>query len=65
MIHWYFSMCLGFLVSGRARPLCSIIYCAPNCLARRAFMAWADWYFKELQHCRRMHLIYLAGRHLI
>lgn len=57
--HWHISSCLGFVVSGQYRPLCSLIHCAPDCLARRAFQRWADRYFAEQGHTQRMHVIWL------
>lgn len=62
--HWHASSALGLLICWQYRPVCSLVYAGPDCAARRAFFRWADWYFNEPRHCRRMHLIWLAGRNL-
>lgn len=63
-MHWTASSIAGFLLTGQYRPLCSIAYEAPDCLARRAFLRAADWLFDEVGHCRRVALTYRVGRAL-
>ena len=59
--HWAISSAAGFVLTGTARPLCSIAYEAPDCLARRAFLRAADWLFAEANHCQRVALTYRLG----
>lgn len=61
-LHWTISSAAGFVLTGTARPLCSIAYEAPDCMARRAFLRAADWLFAESDHCRRIALTYRVGR---
>ena len=61
MWHWTISSAAGFVITGTARPLCSIAYEAPDCAARRAFLRAADWLFSEDQHCRRVALTFRLG----
>ena len=61
-LHWTISSAAGFVLTGTARPLCSIAYEAPDCMARRAFLRAADWLFDEVGHCRRVALTYRVGR---
>lgn len=64
MRHWHASCALGFCLTGRWRPLCSIIHAAPDCRARRAFQRWADRYFCQPDHTRQMHAVWLLGNTL-
>lgn len=63
-MHWMLSSAAGFAITGTARPLCSIVYEARDCRARRAFMRATDWLFDERDHCRRVALTYQIGRTL-
>lgn len=56
MLHWRLSSSLGFLLTGRYRPVCALVYAAPDCAARRAFLCLMDQVFAESQHCRRIWL---------
>lgn len=62
--HWAASSAAGFVLTGTARPLCSIAYEARECAARRAFLRAADRLFSETDHCRRIALTYQVGRAL-
>lgn len=64
MWHWRVSSAAGFIITGTARPLCSIAYEARDCAARRAFLRAADRLFAETDHCRRIALTYRLGRAL-
>lgn len=61
-LHWTISSAAGFVLTGTARPLCSIVFEAPDCAARRAFLRAADRLFSEQNHCRRVALTYRVGR---
>ena len=61
---WTLSSLGGFCISGQYRPICSFVYTARPSGARSAFMAWADVRFRERDHCRRVHLTWVVGRHL-
>lgn len=63
-MHWTISSAAGFVLTGTARPLCSIAYEAPDCLARRAFLRVMDHAFAESDHCRRVAITYSAGKFL-
>ncbi|SEN51575.1 hypothetical protein SAMN04489859_1008134 [Paracoccus alcaliphilus] len=56
MLHWRVSSAIGLLLTGRARPVCAIVYAAPDCAARRAFLRLMDMAFGERDHCRRIWL---------
>lgn len=62
MLHWHVSSCLGFVLTGRFRPVCSISQSLPPCHARRAFEAHMDRAFSETGHCRRIHDTYVLAR---
>ena len=62
MWHWRVSSAAGFIITGTARPLCSIAYEARECAARRAFLRAADRLFDEIGHCRRIAITYRVGR---
>lgn len=64
MWRWRVSSVVGFLLTGRPRPLCSFAYEAPDCAARRAFLRAADWLFAETDHCQRVAITYRIGRAL-
>lgn len=53
---------LGYALGYGWRPMCSVIYAARDSAAQRLFFRWADWYFDEPRHCRKMHMIFLVGR---
>ena len=63
-VHWALSSAAGLLLTGRYRPLCSVVYEAPNCSARSAFLRAADWLFAEERHCQRIACTYRLGRTL-
>lgn len=56
MMHWRASSAIGLLLTGRARPVCAIVYTVPDCAARRAFLRIMDVAFAETDHCRRIWL---------
>ena len=60
-LHWTISSAAGFVLTGTARPLCSIAYEARACAARRAFLRAADRLFAEVDHCQRIALTYRLG----
>ena len=60
--HWAASSAAGLVLTGTARPLCSIAYEARECAARRAFLRVMDHAFAESDHCRRIALTYRVGR---
>lgn len=62
--HWALSSAAGFVLTGTARPLCSIAYEAPDCAARRAFLRLADRLFDEADHCQRIALTWRVGHAL-
>lgn len=59
--HWALSSAAGFVLTGTARPLCSIVYEMPDCAPRRAFLRAMDRAFAETNHCRKIALIYRTG----
>ena len=59
--HWAASSAAGFVLTGTARPLCSIAYEAPDSAARRAFLRAADRLFSEERHLERIHNTWLIG----
>lgn len=59
--HWRASSCLGFVLTGQWRPLCSVIHCAEHFTYREAFQRWADRYFDEPDHTLKMHANWLLG----
>ena len=59
--HWRTSSAAGFVLTLRLRPLCSIVYEANDSAARRGFLRAADWWFEEVDHCRRIALTYRLG----
>ena len=61
MTHWQASSAAGWLLFGRYRPLCSYAYVAPDCAARRWFMAAMNRRFREPNHCQRIHDTWLIG----
>ena len=61
---WHLSSCLGLLLVVQYRPVCSVMYCAPETGAQLAFLMWADEVFRETCHCRRVHLTWVFGRHV-
>ena len=60
--HWAASSAAGLVLTGTARPLCSIAYEARDCAVRRAFLRLMDRAFAEQNHCRRVALTYRVGR---
>ena len=60
--HWAVSSAAGFVLTGTARPLCSIAYEARDSAARSAFLRVMDHAFAEQNHCRRIALTYRVGR---
>lgn len=60
--HWAVSSAAGLVLTGTARPLCSIAYEARECAARRAFLRAMDHAFAESDHCRRIAITYQVGR---
>ncbi|WP_313350202.1 hypothetical protein [Paracoccus sp. (in: a-proteobacteria)] len=62
MTHWLVSSAIGFLLTGRWQPLCSIIYAAPESRARGWFLRAMDMAFSERDHCRRIYLTHQIGR---
>lgn len=62
MWHWRVSSAAGLILTGTARPLCSIAYEARECAARRVFLRVMDHAFAESDHCRRIALTYRVGR---
>lgn len=61
MLHWYASSCAGFVLTGRFRPVCSIVYEFPDCWARRAFMDDMNRRFDEPRHCGRIYDTWLIA----
>lgn len=61
MGHWRASSLVGFLLTLTFRPVCSIVYEANDSAARRDFLRAADWWFGEVDHCRRIALVYRLG----
>ena len=55
MLHWYASSCAGFVLTGRFRPVCSIVYVLPECRAKAAFARDMNRRFKEDRHIGRIH----------
>lgn len=62
MLHWYVSSCAGFVLSGRFRPVCSIVHVMPECRAKAAFSQDMNRRFGELRHCGRIHDTWLIAR---
>ena len=62
MTHWHASALLGLLLTGRYRPFCAAVYSAPDCRARRGFIALMGRVFRDPDHCRRIALTYHLGR---
>ena len=62
--HWMLSSAAGFVLTGTARPLCSLAYEARDCMARRAFLRLADKLFNEVGHCQRIALTWRVGHAL-
>lgn len=62
MMHWHASAALGLVLTGRPIPVCALVYAAPDCAARRAFLRAMDRAFGETAHCRRIWLTYRIGR---
>ena len=60
MTHWRASSLAGLLLTGRWRPLCSIVHGLPDSRFRRGFVAAMDRLF-EPGHCRRIHDTWLIG----
>lgn len=60
MTHWQASSALGLLLTGRWRPLCSIVHGLPDSRFRRGFVAAMDRLF-EPGHCRRISDTYAIG----
>ena len=61
MFHWYASSCIGFVLTGRFRPLCAIVHALPDCQARTMFARDMDRRFGEERHCERIHDIWLIA----
>lgn len=61
-LHWTISSAAGFVMTGRFKPVCAIVYGLPDCAARRAFLRLMDRAFRETNHCRRVALTYRVGR---
>ena len=55
MRHWIVSSCLGFVLTGRFRPVCSIVWGLPDCRAKDAFARDMNRRFGETRHCGRIH----------
>lgn len=53
MNHWRASSLAGLLLTGRWRPLCSIVHGLPDSRFRRGFVAAMDRVF-EKGHCQRV-----------
>ena len=62
--HWIASSTAGLLLTGRYEPVCSRVYCLPDCAFRRCFIRATDRVFHERDHARRIHLTYRVGRAL-
>ena len=62
MIHWHTSSALGLILTGRYRPVCSIVHGLPACRPRTAFARHMDAVFREDRHCGRIHDTWLIGR---
>ena len=62
MTHWYLSSCLGVILAGQFRPVCSVVAALPDCCPRRIFIAQMDHVFDEARHCGRIHDTWLIGR---
>ena len=61
-MHWRISAAAGFLLTGRAIPICALVALhAPNCMARRAFERVMEQMFSEPGHCPRIAAIYAIG----
>lgn len=61
-MHWWLSSFAGLLLTGQWRPVCAIVYPAPDCMARRAFLRLMDRLFAESGHCRRVWMAWAVGR---
>ena len=61
MVHWYLSSCLGVILAGQFRPVCSIVAALHDSSPRRAFIAQMDRVFDEARHCGRIHDTWLIG----
>lgn len=59
MLHWHVSSCLGFVLTGRFRPVCSIVWGLPDCRPRTAFARRMNATFCEDRHCGRIHDTYV------
>lgn len=63
MKHWYASCVLGFLLTGRFRPLCAFFGLLPDSLARRLYCRLMDRIF-ESKHVDRITAAWIVGNHL-
>lgn len=54
MRHWIVSSCLGFVLTGRFKPVCAIVWGLPDCRPRTAFARRMNAMFCEDRHCGRI-----------